>query len=659
MAMKAYGGGLGRSGTLRIGHENLILRTLLPYLAMMMGMAMALAFAFVMRVYMYWFGYEGVLGDTFIASGIVLLSAGILCWCSWRFFGQRKAIDIKEHATLTTGIAHVWMLCALWSDLGSWVWSGSVLVLWTFGSIIVGLTWCIRRWAQNGEDTGGGRDDNTKTTLEKIGLGESYWRGKPVIEGEIAVAELALAPGKTTADVKRVRSELAGIAGLPVDQVHVSDVESGRADRASVTFVKTSPFKRHVPWAGVELPGASIGESIHFGTYENAARAGITLSGHRGGSLQHWQWMGMSGVGKSKLAQIVLGNAVCRCDVNLIGLDPIKGVQTFEPLGVGLAIFAVGMDECARVIARLNHVITVRTDYLTSKGLSHWEPGCGIKFEIIHIEEFARFNKMNVIIELVEAARSAGIMFSLSLQRASSTRQKTDIRFNLGGSFCFGVHDASDARMALSEYTIESGAVPHHWQDRFPGRFYLEGHGIDPRMFAMPVMADWVDIEDVRSEVDRYGSSSRIMDDVSAEAWGDVYTRYQDAYAAGTHGWQQLRQGRSAAGTGGTECRSVDVDGGTGDGGAVAKPDGNARTYTITKVDAEALVWMWLRAKRKAGVEVVSFTEIRNDVLASTERSEGWLSSYLSGCVNAGLMPRHARRGFYYTPEACAKDTQI
>jgi hypothetical protein len=653
MATKMIMGGGGSltngKGTLKIArNEYIILGLLLPYLAMVLGMVLALVFAFVMRVYMYWFGSEGVLSDTFIATGIILISAGVLCWCAWRFFGQRKAIDIKEHATLTTGLAHVWMLFAMWSNLGSWVWHGWVLVVWTFGCVIIGLSWCMRRWAQNGDDSVAGRDDNTKSTLDKIGLGESYWRGKPILDGEIGTAELQLDHGYTVADAKRKRDELAGVAGLPTSQVHVSDVEGGRADRATVTFVKEDPFKRRVPWVPELYVGTSISDRIEFGTYQDASRAGVALAGHNGGSLQHFQVMGMSGVGKSKVMQAIYGKAVACADVNIIFGDPIKGLQTGEPLAEGLAIFADTMAACERLIDRLNHVITVRTNYLTSKGLSHWMPGCGIKFEIFHLEEFARFHKNAKLVELTEAARSAGIMFVFSLQRASSTRQKTDIRFNLGGSMCFGVHDAVDARFALSEYTLNAGAQPHHWQDRYPGRFYFEAHGVDARKFAMPIQSDWVDIDELRRAVNGYGDEARCMDRISADAWGDLYSGYQTSYSAGSHAWQRMRQGQSVV----DESGSVDSRPDSGDSGTVARPDGHdGSRSSVSKVDAERVVWLWLRAQHEAGIEVVSFADIKAATLVDAQRSESWLNSYLTMCIVCGALRKHERRGHYYTPE--------
>lgn len=657
--MRMSGGVFGGSsltsarGTFKIArNEYIILGLLLPYLAMVLGMVLMFIFAVLIRVWIKWLGSGNVLGDTFIATGLVLVSGLVLCLCAHWFFGQRKAIYIREHAIITTGLGHVWMLFALWSRYGHWFWGRWVFVLWVFGCAILGLSWCMRRWAQNGEDSVAGRDDNTKTTLDTIGLGGSYWRGKPTIDGEVARATLQLDTGHTVEDAKRARDKFAGIAGLPTSQVHVSDVEDGRADRATVTFVRRDPFKQKVPWAGPELPGQSIGELITYGTYQDTTRAGLYLGGYNGGSLQHFQFMGGSGTGKSKTAQAIYGSAISRRDVNIIAGDPIKGLQTLEPLAEGLAIFADNMADCKKLIDRLNHVITVRTNYLTSKGLSHWVPGCGIKLEIFHLEEFARFNKVGALVELTEAARSAGIMFGFSLQRASSTRQKTDIRFNLGGSLCHGVHDPVDARFALSEYTLNAGATPWHWQDRYPGRHYLEAHGIDPRKFAMPIETDWVDVAHLREEVNRYGAQARVMDDVSAEAWGDLYAGYQRLYAASAHGWQKLREGGKAS----DESGSVDVDDSTGDSGAVAKPDGIRRAYALTKVDAERVVWLWLRKRHDDGIEVVSFTEIKNAVLESTERSEAWLNGYLSMCVERGLMRKHLRRGFYFTPERASDD---
>lgn len=195
-------------------------------------------------------------------------------------------------------------------------------------------------------------------------------------------------------------------------------------------------------------------------------------------------------------------------------------------------------------IEAIKRAIPIRTDYLTSKGLDHWVRGCGINFVIFHLEEAARFAKVDELIELVEAARSAGISIVISLQRATNDRLKTSARYNLGGNMCFGVKMKRDASFGLSEYAIEAGASPHMWQDKKPGYHYLEVTGLDATMAGHPLLTDWIDIKRLEDEVDNGSDIRSPLDDVTANALGMAYSAYRAKVAAGETNWQEMRRNR-------------------------------------------------------------------------------------------------------------------
>lgn len=637
------GGGTGKSGRGQFGggtfsimrDEWVIMRILLPYIGMLFGMLFVLAGAALTRGFI-WVDYrfiardaEQLFVDTWVVTGVVIFSGLLLSWLAWTFWGQRKAVIVKEHATLTVAIAHVWWLLALWENYGQPWFSRFTIFSWLFGSAVIGLSWCLRNWAMSKADEDSVADHHGG--FDEIGLGEGTHLRRKVIDGDILTAEMKMAPGKTTDDAKASRSKLAALAGKPLSQVHVRDHASGDFDKAEIVILRKNPFANpqgDLKWPGAYKPGESIAEGIQYATYEDSTRPELFISGKGGGSSQHFLVMGMSGCGKSKCWQCIYGTVLNRKHVNVIYIDPAKGIQTAGPLLKGIDLFADTLDKGKTVLDRITNAIRVRTDYLASKGLSHWEAECGINFLIVHIEEAARFARVKTLVELTEAARSAGIMLVFSLQRAEGSRLNTNTRYNLGGSMCFGTYGLRDAEFGLSEYTRQAGAIPHHWQDRFPGRHYLEAAGIDPRMFAMSLQTDWVDMS-MLSDVVEAGAEFRTpMDEVTAEALGDIYTRYRHDVSVGDTQWQKLEK------TGIFVPRDDD----TLELPAVADPPMN-KEYGISARKAEEVLWEYLTMKADNGIESMAFKDIVAEVEPLCLRKAAWINGKLKAWQRAGNLP--------------------
>lgn len=625
-------------------NEFVILGLLLPYLAMMLGMVIMLLFALVVRVWMHvdvrWLKGD-MQDDLNVLTVIALFSAWVLCFCAYRFYGQRKAELVKEHALLTVFAGHYWYVMALWDSPAKWVFSQRVIFGWLFGCIIIGLSWCIRRWAKSdGNDISPDREN----ILAEIGLRDSYLQ-QPQIDGEIVTTRMQLAPGVTPEDVKNKRTQLAGLAGLPRTRLHVRDLENGREDQVDVVTLRRDPFKQKTPWQGPYLPGANIAEAIEYATYEDLSRPQLYLAGRKGGSSQHFLVMGMSGTGKSKCWQVIYGSVLNRREVSVVYGDPVKGIQTGGPLAEGLAWFADTADACVAQLNGVENAIRERTNYLAQNGLDHWGPGCGLNFLIVHMEEASRFSKMARLVELVEAARSAGIMLVFSLQRAVNTRMKTDVRFNLGGAMCFGTFGVRDAEFGLSEYSRAGGAVPHRWQDRYPSRHYLEAAGLDPRMFAMALESDWINTETLRAVI-RDGAQYRTpMDDVTARALGPAYAEYVRAVERGETSWQRTygaRDGVDMFKHGDDDTPTLELGEPTGSG--VASP------VKLSKAEAETILWEWLGERASDGVDELSFGEIVEAINTRVCRSNTWTNQTLALWVTQGRLRKHARHGMWHTP---------
>lgn len=521
----------------------------LPYIAMLIGAALLFLTGVFTRIGIWaqdkW-GDTSALDSTKVVTWMILLSAVILCAVAWKLFSQRKGMFIQQHATITVALGHIWLIASLWEDLGDWIFGVPTVFAYFFGAACIGLSWAIRRWAFRANENDEGTGFNP---FEEMGLGNSRIDGRnsrPVAGG--ARYRLNLALGKTVENAKEARVKIAQLAGKPRNLVHVSETDSGIEGQVDIFVQDEDPFGHKIVWAGPDMAGQSITQPLTFGTYDNGFRPQLYLAGKDGGSSQHFLTMGVSGSGKSKGWQVIYGSVLNRSGVSVIFGDPAKGMQTGGPLAAGLEWFATTQEACEEQIRAVMRAIPARTNYLTSRGLSHWQEGCGLNFLIFHLEEAARFADANELIQAVEAARSAGICMVLSLQRATGDRLNTSTRYNLGGSMCFGVRDKRDAQLVLSEYTIKSGAEPHRWQDRYPGRMYLEATGIDSRMFAHEIQTDWITDPALERVVDEGGQYRTALDNITADALGLAYEAYRSRVAKGTTDWQNLRQHKYPAG---------------------------------------------------------------------------------------------------------------
>lgn len=649
---KKSGGGSNKAGGVFsvMRDEWVIMRVLLPYLSMLFGMFIILVLAFLTRLFITidarWLSRSEDQRwlDTWVVTGLVILSGIILVPLAWTFWGQRKAVIIKQHAAITVGVSHVWWVLALWEDYGSWMFSRFTIVSHMFGCVVIGLSWCFRNWSNaRAEDD----SENGTGGFSDIGLGDGTHLRNRIIEGSMVTAEMAMGPGFTVDDAKRKRSQIAALAGKPLSQVHIREHPNGDMDKAEIVILKDNPFKdvRELQWSCEGENGLSIADPIEYGTYEDLKRALVMLGGKG-----HFLVMGMSGAGKSKAWQGIYGKVLRRTEVNLIFIDPIKGLQTAGPLLSGVDLFIDNLVAGQSFLGVLNErVIRARTDYLTSRGLDEWEPGCGINLLIVHIEEAGRFAKTKSLVEIAEAARSAGIILVVSLQRAQGSRLDTNTRYNLGSSMCFGTYGARDAEFALSEYTRQSGAIPHHWQNRYQGRHYLETDGVDPRRFALSIQADWLNMEELRYAIEEGRQWHSDMDDVTASAIGNIYSDYRHAVSVGDTQWQQLERGGLWTPTADTvEIPKVNpediIDPPTDTGGC------GTRSTPMSTASAEEVLWNYLTEQASNGVTEMSFKDIVAGASPRCERKGPWINGRLKKWINAGNLPAQTSSGAYRMP---------
>lgn len=428
-------------------------------------------------------------------------------------------------------------MVSIWDTSPIFIFGWFAWIAYFAGGGILVLTWAVRRWTSKEDHRGSSVQSNP---FETAGLGSAKLIRREGVPGGV-LYRMQLPIGTTYEDVNKKKVELAQIAGVKREQVHVNETES---ERIVEILILSSPDGFGETWDSPDFAGDSIVQPITYASYDTGTRPELFLAGKDGGSSQHFLTVGLSGTGKSKAWQVIYGSVLTRIDVSVVFGDPAKGMQTGQPLAAGLEWFETSEAGCMDQIDAVIRAIPARTDYLTSKGLDHWVPGCELNFIIFHLEEAGRFSDVEKLVELVEAARSAGIMIVLSLQKATSDRIKTATRYNLGGNMCFGVKMKRDSSFGLSEYAIQAGAAPHRWQDKFPGMHYLEAHGIDVSMVGHPIKTDWVDPILLESIIDDTQDGRRALDSITAEAFGSKYYGYRSKFDAGTTVWQNLRRNR-------------------------------------------------------------------------------------------------------------------
>ncbi len=629
--------------------------TLLPYLAMVLGAVLTFVLGVLTRVgVMLHYNISGtpVNESSWALTVITLISCLVLSTIAWKLFSQRRGHFIAPHATATSILAHAWIVLAIWEDMGDWMFGAPTLYAFFYGSIIVALSWCIRRWAFRDED--GFTEESGENPFEAAGLGAARVDGK----NSKAIAgghrfRLKLPIGKTIEMAKDKRAAIAHIAGKPRSLVHVTETESGIEGEVDVTILTDDPFKEKHSWVGPDYPGHSIVEPITYATYDTGLRPELHIAGKNGGSCQHFLTMGMSGTGKSKAWQAIYGTVLNRSEVSVIFGDPAKGMQTGGPLAAGLEWFATTEAECIEQIDAVMRAISARTDYLTSKGLDHWQSGCGINFVIFHLEEAARFAQVDDLIQLIEAARSAGISIVISLQRATNDRLKTSARYNLGGNMCFGVKMKRDAAFGLSEYAIEAGATPHMWQDRFKGYHYLEADGLDVTMAGHPLVTDWIDIRQLEVEVDRGSYTRTPLDQITADALGFAYQAYRERVRNGTTNWQEMRQNRNEAPTQviprvvtgpQLELPFNVVDSTVVEETVVIPRVNNLGVTPEERIAAENEMWQVIQDLHTNGQESFSAKDI---TARFTTRKSSWVTKKLKAWTAEGRLEEDTKYGFY------------
>jgi hypothetical protein len=317
---------------------------------------------------------------------------------------------------------------------------------------------------------------------------------RPPVERRLR-GTIHLNPGEHTADdmIKKAR-QLESAGEFPPGTLTVT-TNNDNAALADVIISDPRLIRQPIPYPGPSFPNASIAEPLAIGLYQDGTECEVRLT-----EVQ-MQVMGMTGAGKSLGGcWSALSEIITRNDVVVWAADITKGDQTLGPFRGALARIETSTQGAKEMLADVNAIIKPRTNYLASKGLGKWRKGCGLNYMVVWLEEAPDIIESlgehgeEMWIRSVKAARSAGITFVVSLQRADFTQMPTIARGQMA-KWCFGVADTHEASFGLSDVQSSHNCEPELWGSRQPGMSYIDAPSIPDERLPMP-MRTWYFGED-------------------------------------------------------------------------------------------------------------------------------------------------------------------
>ncbi|EEP71792.1 sporulation protein [Micromonospora sp. ATCC 39149] len=417
------------------------------------------------------------------AAGLTLAGTALTA-LTWRAAAARGIVR-RAVSTTTCVAGSVWAVGATIAG----PWSSPWLDMWLIGAPTASIAMAVVRVLRNsaGDDdpaTGGGGLAEAVKSLRNASV------ARPTIKGAKASAAVTLEAGTSVRELAGDRAALASALDVPETAVRViPDPDSARRGRVEV--VPVDQLRAMVVWPGLSAPGRSIAEPIVLGVMEDGEPLTLWLPGDHtaGRNAAHFLIVGMSGAGKTEVILNIAAEVISRPDAELWLADPRKFDQLPAWVVQGAARTAGTEDDTNDLLEDLYTDITGRARQIGAHGHKQWTPGCRQcpRYRVAIVDEAAQVAAGNPLVtELTEAARSAGISLIFGLQRASHDRFPTSARANIPGSICLGVDKDVDAGMALSEATLDAGAMPWAWKNTKPGYLYAEIPGTDTTRWSMP-----------------------------------------------------------------------------------------------------------------------------------------------------------------------------
>lgn len=475
-------------------------------------------------------------GAAWSSIGLTLGSI-LLTGVTW-LVSHHRGILGRGSATATTFAVSMWVTVASVAGFTQPV----VMWMWLAGGLVACVGWNIRTVIR--EKTGMSGVVDPLAMLFDSGKDKANLDGArmaTVKAGPRKIdARMALPAGeKTVADVQKKTEHIEGAMGLPPGTMTVT-ADMDRADRAKVVLSDPRVMRNPIPWPGPSRPGGSIAEPLRPGLWQDLEDVEYAIVGH------HLQIMGKTGSGKSiGGGWNLLAETMTRRDVAIFAADITKGDQSLGPLREGLHRFETTPEGVRSLIRDIHAQLKPRTDWLAERGFVNWEPGCGLTYQVLWLEEFPDINDAwgdkgeEIFLKVLKAIRSAGGTVVLSLQRSDYSQMPTIARGQLA-HMCFGVANSHDAGFGLSDAQSDADCRPELWGDRQPGMTYLDASTIDAERITMPLRTfDWsndagkADVEGMRQHCAQFPAASKDLDKFTAAIVRSTSTPTAAAAVAG------------------------------------------------------------------------------------------------------------------------------
>jgi hypothetical protein len=472
----------------------------------------------------------GSLGLWLLTLGCMAAATGLVGWRLWLMTNPRDRHAREDISTTFTAAGVGVMGTTLFAR--SLVWAVPYAVF----AVAVVLVYVAR---ESRRVKGDGRDDRPAgVDMTSLGLAEGT-----VIKPDpkdMQTLHVQHADGQDTSHVRVILAALESRAKLAPGSL-MARVGRHRG-HTIIQRVDTTTLDGPVPWPGPSRPGGSIAEPLRVGKWADGDPVESTWR-------EHSLTMGVTGSGKTSSGALVkVTEMLTRRDVVILWCDPIKGVQSAGPVAPGVAWAATTEPEARAMVAALIRSIPARTAALAAlrdakhpkKGYTKWEPDAhaihGIPAVYVQFEEASWLVDHGALVKVAERARSAGIWFDMSLQRAQNERMDTNVRSQLTRRICFGVMDADDAGFCLGTRVLEAGASPESWEDRQPGMSIMQARDVPDRKAAMPMR--WFmatrdgkaeDLTVLEEVVTGHVHVRAHLDDVTTQAFGPAYQAWLQA----------------------------------------------------------------------------------------------------------------------------------
>lgn len=442
--------------------------------------------------------FHGLWGHSWLAASGVAICAMFLSVLLCLITRQRGGVG-QLHATVTPAGCGGWLTAAMFYGVGQpgvlycgVVFGGTMCLAWNARVVVRSHAW---------DDDSSGGDMLARlfaARTEAMGLRGASLRilsdGKPAIEGQPKRRlpfRIRLAPGDTQDEGIKKAARFESAHGLPPGAVQLSPNDD-RADDLDGVLTDPRSIKGYTMWPGPSHIGGSMSDPLRLGLWQDGMELLFTWL------KVHLQIMGMTGAGKSTMAAwSFLAEVITRRDVAVFAMDLSKGDQTLGPLAGSLHAFAKTKAEARGLCDWLQAKVTERTDDLAALGYQSWRPGAVTRtgelmpLYLVWCEEFPRvFQALSDAaqerwLNSVKEARTAGILWVVSLQRADFSQMPTLARGQMA-KVCLGVAESADASFGLTEEQDARGARPERWGQRYPGKTYFDALGIEESRIAMP-----------------------------------------------------------------------------------------------------------------------------------------------------------------------------